>query len=114
MADVEMQAAEEAAEQQTDLSSQEVITKYREASTIAQQALDGVLMVVQAGKRAVEICELGDTLIEKLVAPLYKKAKVDKGIAFPTCISVNGVIAHYSPLESEDKVVLAAGDVVKM
>ena len=36
------------------------------------------------------------------------------GIAFPTCISVNNVICHYSPLISEPDTVLADGDVVKI
>ena len=35
------------------------------------------------------------------------------GIAFPTCISVNNVICHYSPLISEPDTVLADGDMVK-
>ena len=36
------------------------------------------------------------------------------GIAFPTCISVNNIVCHYSPLESDEKVALKLGDVVKM
>lgn len=93
----------------------DVVSKYREASVIAQQAIDGVLTQVVAGKRAVDICALGDTLIESLVAPLYKSKKtLEKGVAFPTCVSVNHTVAHYTPLDSEDKVVLVDGDVVKM
>lgn len=97
------------------MQSPEAVNKSREASQIASQALDGVLAQVAAGKRAVELCAFGDALIEKLVAPMYKtKKQMEKGIAFPTCISVNNCVAHYSPLESEDKVVLKDGDVVKM
>jgi len=40
--------------------------------------------------------------------------KIEKGSAFPTCISVNNCVGHYSPLVSEDKVVLAEGDLVKI
>ena len=36
------------------------------------------------------------------------------GIAFPTCISVNNVICHYSPLFSEPDSTLADGDLVKI
>ena len=43
----------------------------------------------------------------------YKKGKIEKGIAFPTCISVNHCVCHFSPLQSEDKT-LATGDVVKI
>ena len=36
------------------------------------------------------------------------------GIAFPTCISVNNTICHYSPLVSEPDVTIQDGDVVKL
>jgi methionine aminopeptidase len=98
-----------------DLSNSDVVSKAREASQIAQQVLDGVLSQVAPGKRAVELCSFGDALIEGAVKNLYKTKKgMEKGIAFPTCVSVNNCVAHYSPLESEDKVVLKEGDSVKM
>ena len=104
-----------AAEEVSTLANSNVVSKYREASTVAQQALDGILTQIVAGKRVVDICSVGDTLIEKLTAPLYRNnKKLEKGVAFPTCVSVNSIVAHYSPLESEDKLVLAVGDIVKM
>ena len=36
------------------------------------------------------------------------------GIAFPTCLSVNNCICHFSPLKSENDVTLKDGDVVKV
>merc|ERR1711865_452041 len=36
-----------------------------------------------------------------------------KGVAFPTCISVNEIVGHYSPLKGEGRV-LKAGDVAKI
>ena len=46
---------------------------------------------------------------------MYKnvKKKIERGIAFPTCISVNNTVCHFSPLASDDSV-LEANDVVKM
>lgn len=41
------------------------------------------------------------------------KTGVEKGIAFPTCVSINNCIGNYSPL-SDDALVLSAGDVVNM
>lgn len=38
---------------------------------------------------------------------------MEKGVAFPTCVSVNNVVGHYSPLKSEDSNV-KNGDVVKV
>jgi len=42
--------------------------------------------------------------------------KVQKGLAFPTCISVNNVVSHFSPLPSDTlvDVKLAKDDVVKI
>ena len=36
------------------------------------------------------------------------------GVAFPTCISVNNCVGHFSPLKSEPPVTLKDGDLVKM
>jgi methionine aminopeptidase len=41
------------------------------------------------------------------------KKKIDKGIAFPTCVSVNNTVCHFSPLAS-DETVVNANDIVKM
>merc|ERR1712088_197128 len=43
-----------------------------------------------------------------------KDKKLVKGIAFPTCISVNNCICHFSPLTTEPDVTLADGDLVKI
>lgn len=37
-----------------------------------------------------------------------------KGIAFPTCLSVNNCVCHFSPVRSEVDVLLKSGDVVKI
>lgn len=46
---------------------------------------------------------------------MYKnvKKKIDRGVAFPTCVSVNNTVGHFSPLAS-DETVLEEGDMVKM
>lgn len=46
-----------------------------------------------------------------------KKPIPTKGVSFPTCVSVNNVISHFSPLASDpdtNSVVLKDGDVVKI
>lgn len=42
-----------------------------------------------------------------------KTKKLERGIAFPTCISVNHICGHYSPLK-EESFPLKEGDVVKI
>jgi hypothetical protein len=65
------------------------------------------------GKSVAELCAAGDELINKELAPKYKGKKVEKGIAFPTCLSLNNCCGHFSPLK-EDSIDLKEGDVVKM
>lgn len=54
-------------------------------------------------------------LNERQTASMYKNAKkkIERGVAFPTCISVNNAVGHFSPLAS-DETVLEDGDMVKM
>ena len=69
-----------------------------------------------AGADIAEICAKGDKKIEAEIAKVYtsKKCKVtEKGIAFPTCLNVNEICGHFSPLKDESKK-LNDGDLVKM
>ena len=38
---------------------------------------------------------------------------MEKGLAFPTCLSVNNIVGHFSP-NSNDETTLKSGDLVKM
>jgi len=50
---------------------------------------------------------------EELKLIYNKKKAIEKGLAFPVCISVNEICGHYSPME-EDSIKLKNGDVVKI
>merc|ERR1719350_1662237 len=57
----------------------------------------------------------GDSrLVEETSKAFKKDKKLVKGIAFPTCISVNNCICHFSPLTTEPDVTIADGDMVKI
>ena len=61
------------------------------------------------------MCLLGDKrLLEETGKAFKKDKKITKGIAFPTCLSVNHTICHFSPLVSEPDLTLAEGDMVKI
>merc|ERR1719452_297869 len=61
------------------------------------------------------MCIHGDTrLVEETSKAFKKDKKLVKGIAFPTCISVNNCICHYSPLTTEPDQAMADGDMVKI
>jgi methionine aminopeptidase len=68
-----------------------------------------------SGESVVKICDFGDNCLIEETGKVFKKEKeLKKGIAFPTCISVNNCICHFSPLKSEPDYTLKDGDVVKM
>lgn len=69
----------------------------------------------KVGESVRSICECGDQLLNEETGKVYKKEKeLKKGIAFPTCVSVNNCICHFSPLKSEPDYVLKDGDLVKL
>mmetsp|Transcript_7509 Transcript_7509/g.24787 ORF Transcript_7509/g.24787 Transcript_7509/m.24787 type:complete len:342 (+) Transcript_7509:251-1276(+) len=64
------------------------------------------------------MCKFGDSVINQKTAGIYqKKVKgkpIERGVAFPTCISVNECVCHNCPLESDqDRQLLRDGDLVK-
>ena len=71
-----------------------------------------------AGASVRTLCQTGDSLILAATAKAYNKKVegkvVEKGVGFPTCVSVNNCICHHSPLASDPDVTLADGDLVKM
>lgn len=110
------QAEEE--EAVTDLSNSDVCTKYQEASKIVNLVLTGLVSQCIAGAKIIDLCQFGTTVLENQVGKLYNKkvdgVAVEKGVAFPVCISVNEVICNHSPLPSEELPELKVGDVVKI
>lgn len=68
-----------------------------------------------AGASVREICEYGDQRIVDETSKVFKKEKeLKKGVAFPTCVSVNNCICHFSPVPSENDCTLKDEDVVKV
>eukprot|EP01119_Soliformovum_irregulare_P004213 TRINITY_DN1521_c0_g1_i1.p1 TRINITY_DN1521_c0_g1~~TRINITY_DN1521_c0_g1_i1.p1 ORF type:complete len:402 (+),score=136.36 TRINITY_DN1521_c0_g1_i1:42-1208(+) len=95
-----------------ELPNSEVVIKYNAAADIANRALAAVVKEAVAGRKIVDLCAGGDKVINEGVAATYGRLK-DKGVAFPTCVSVNNCVGHFSPLSS-DTSVLNDGDLVKI
>ncbi|XP_062519204.1 proliferation-associated protein 2G4-like [Corticium candelabrum] len=110
------------AEAQSDSSDEEptiaediVVTKYKLAGEMANRVLQCLLKEATAGKPVLSLCERGDALIAEETGKVFKKEKeMKKGVAFPTCISINNCVCHFSPLRTDPEVVLVDGDVVKI
>ena len=51
-----------------------------------------------------EVCQAVDAFIEEELSKVFsnkKSKKLERGIAFPCCISVNEVCGHFSPLKED-------------
>lgn len=92
-----------------------VVTKYKMGAEIANRALKLVFESATPGVSVLSLCEKGDAYIMQETGKIFKKEKeMKKGIAFPTCISINNCVCHYSPLKSDPDVILKDGDLIKM
>merc|ERR1712072_779074 len=96
-----------------------VLDKYKAAAQVVDAALKTLAPKLVDGASVVELCKAGDAALEAEVGKVYnlKGAKaVQKGIAYPTAVSVNQTLCHFSPLPSgeEANVKLASGDLVKV
>lgn len=92
-----------------------VVTKYKMASEITQRVLKEVVDRCVPGASIKDTCIFGDKRLDEETSRVFKKDKdVKKGIAFPTCLSVNNYICHFSPLVSDPDMILKDNDVVKI
>ena len=91
----------------------------QDAGLIADEVLKFTMDQCKVGGNIYTICQASDSLIKEKLSKIYTKKKFIKGIAFPTCISVNEVCGNYAPLgeESGDEHqynTLSEGDVAKI
>jgi len=91
-----------------------VIEKYKAAGDICNRVLQALLEAIKPGTNLVEACAYGDKLIEDTAQATFKKLKKNKGIAFPTCISINNCCGHMSPLPDDPPVLIQEGDLIKI
>nr|BAV58252.1 proliferation-associated protein 1 [Ulva partita] len=89
-----------------------VVTKYKTAAEICNGVLTSVKEECKIGAKVMDLCYIGDDMIEDSCAKIFKGKSIEKGIAFPTCVSINHCVGHYSPLA--DEATLSDGDVVKI
>jgi curved DNA binding protein len=101
--------------QDETIASDLVVTKYKMASEITQRVLREVVDRCVPGASIKDTCIYGDKRLDEETTRVFKKDKdVKKGIAFPTCLSVNNYICHFSPLVSDPDIILKDNDVVKI
>eukprot|EP00172_Hildenbrandia_rubra_P004221 Plantae.Rhodophyta-Hildenbrandia_rubra.ctg8121.p2 GENE.Plantae.Rhodophyta-Hildenbrandia_rubra.ctg8121~~Plantae.Rhodophyta-Hildenbrandia_rubra.ctg8121.p2 ORF type:complete len:421 (-),score=83.77 Plantae.Rhodophyta-Hildenbrandia_rubra.ctg8121:2264-3442(-) len=105
------------------IDSPDVLTKYQVAADIANKALSMVIKAANAGVPVIKLCQVGDKFVVDGTSAVYNKAKtekgekIEKGLAFPTCVSVNNCAAHFCPIPSDTEfsaVELKEGDLVSV
>ncbi|XP_052397383.1 proliferation-associated protein 2G4 isoform X2 [Carassius gibelio] len=102
-------------QQEQTIADDLVVTKYKMGADIANQALKVVIEAAKPGVSVLSLCEKGDAFIAAETGKVFKKEKeIKKGIAFPTCVSVNNCVCHFSPLKSDPDYTLKDGDLVKI
>ncbi|XP_042569156.1 proliferation-associated protein 2G4-like [Cyprinus carpio] len=102
-------------QQEHTIADDLVVTKYKMGADIANQALKVVTEAAKPGVSVLSLCEKGDAFITAETGKVFKKEKeIKKGIAFPTCVSVNNCVCHFSPLKSDPDYTLKDGDLVKI
>ncbi|XP_077074747.1 proliferation-associated protein 2G4b [Siphateles boraxobius] len=102
-------------QQEQTVADDLVVTKYKMGADIANQALKTVIEAAKPGLSVLSLCEKGDAFITAETAKVFKKEKeIKKGIAFPTCVSVNNCVCHFSPIKSDPDYTLKDGDLVKI
>eukprot|EP00106_Octopus_bimaculoides_P020093 XP_014787535.1 PREDICTED: proliferation-associated protein 2G4-like [Octopus bimaculoides] len=70
-----------------------VVTKYKMVGDMVNGILKLVIGECKAGKSVIQICKFGDELLLEETSKVFKKDKeMKKGLAFPTCISVNNCV----------------------
>ncbi|KAJ1653696.1 hypothetical protein IWQ61_006234 [Dispira simplex] len=70
--------------------------------------------IAKAGVKVASLCKLGDELIVGYANKVCTDKSTEKGVAFPTCISVNNEIQNVSPTEDAQGYVIRPNDVVKV
>lgn len=99
----------------TTIAEDLVVTKYKMASEITNRVLKELVEKCVPNSSVTELCSLGDQRLAEETEKVFKNKKdLKKGTAFPTCLSVNNCICHFSPLKSDPDYVIKDGDLIKV
>lgn len=86
---------EDEEEEDTTINNSDVVMRYKKAAAWCNETLRVLIDATKPGAKVCDLCRLGDDTITAKVKTMFKGA--EKGIAFPTCVSVNSCVCHNSP-----------------
>jgi len=93
-----------------------ILDKHKAAAEVCQAALTQAIEKCVDGADISEVCGHVDSFIDAELLKVFsnkKSKKLERGISFPCCISVNEICGHYSPCKDESTK-LANEDLVKI
>jgi len=93
-----------------------ILDKTKAAADVCNAALEFAITKCVNGADISTVCGETDAFIVEELAKTFsnkKSKKLERGIAFPTCISVNQICGHYSPCP-DDSTSLKTEDLVKI
>ncbi|KAF5225686.1 metallo-peptidase Clan MG Family M24 [Trypanosoma cruzi] len=110
--DVDAPNEEDEEEEDTTINNSDVMMRYKKAALWCNETLQLLLDATKPGAKVHELCKLGDETVAKKLKTMFKGT--EKGLAFPTCISVNSCVAHNSPSADDEAASqeIQLGDVV--
>lgn len=94
------------------LQDENNLTKYKTAGKIVAIVLEHLISLIKPGINVSELCSIGDIKIIEEVNKVYKNIS-HKGVAFPTCISINNVAGYYCPIKNNN-IIINDKDLVKI
>lgn len=98
------------------LEAPAILDQYKAASLIADAAMKHAMSLCVVDADVYTVCQTTDKFIEEELLKVYngkKTKKIERGLAFPTCVSLNNIVGHYSPL-ADESIKLKEGDVAKI
>lgn len=102
--------------EQNFLEQPAILDKHKAAADICNAALELAITKCVDGADISAVCSEVDAFIGEELLKVFsnkKSKKLERGIAFPTCISVNHIVGHYSPC-TDDSTKLKTEDVCKV
>jgi methionine aminopeptidase len=100
----------------TFLDKPVILDRYKAAAGVTNAAMELAIKKCVAGADVHEVCMAVDAFITEELTKIFnnKKSKnLERGVAFPCCLSINEVAGHYSPMK-EDSTALKDGDLVSI
>lgn len=110
-----MPPVEKQAEEELTIDDPSVVDKYKLAGEVVNKTLQTIIQGCVPGASVKELCLKGDNMLTQDAERKYKHEEgMKKGVAFPTCLSVNNCICHFSPARNDPDYLLKENDVVKI